>query len=222
VIGAVVVDVDDTLVLTETVCFALENEVLARLGRPPMAREVHVATWGQPLLDALAYRSPGVDVHRFEMVFRGLYAEYVSGGLVDVVAPENLAALDELAGAGRRIMLLTSRTEVEVAHLLAPDHVLASRLHAAYHAGNTRFRKPDARVFDELLAASGLHPGECVYVGDSPGDAQAANGAGVRFIACLQSGLRTRSEFGTHRVDAFVDAFPDVVAAVRRLDAPPA
>ncbi|MFI7129218.1 HAD family hydrolase [Nonomuraea sp. NPDC050153] len=89
---------------------------------------------------------------------------------------------------------------------------------AAYHEGNTRFMKPDPRAFDELLAAAGLRPDECVYVGDSPGDAQAANGAGLRFIACLQSGIRKRQDFAAHRVDAFIDAFPDVVEAVASLD----
>jgi phosphoglycolate phosphatase len=47
-----------------------------------------------------------------EFVVAAAEAKYVSAGLVHVVTPENLAALDELADAGRRIMLLTSRTEV--------------------------------------------------------------------------------------------------------------
>jgi phosphoglycolate phosphatase-like HAD superfamily hydrolase len=37
-IRAVIVDVDDTLCLTEEASFALENEVLSRMGRPPMPR----------------------------------------------------------------------------------------------------------------------------------------------------------------------------------------
>ncbi|MGW4798088.1 HAD family hydrolase, partial [Nonomuraea sp. NPDC004297] len=126
---------------------------------------------------------------------------------------------DALAAAGRDVMLLTSRTEAEVAHLLDPGHVLAGRLDGVYHAGNVRFGKPDGRAFDELLAATGLTPAQCVYVGDSPGDAQAANGAGLGFVACMQSGVRQRADFAGHRVDAFIDAFPDVVGAVARLEA---
>ncbi|SNR95004.1 phosphoglycolate phosphatase/pyrophosphatase PpaX [Streptosporangium subroseum] len=218
VIRAVVIDVDDTLCLTEAVCFELENEVLARIGREPMPRAVHLSTWGLPLLDAMPQRSPGVDLESFETVYHVVLREYVTDGRLDVVVPENLEALDELAVAGRSIMLLTSRTEVEVEHLLAPDHVLADRLTAVYHGGNMRFSKPDARAFDELLAVTGLRPGQCLYVGDSPGDAQAANGAGLRFIACLQSGVRRRDDFDDHHVDAFIDAFPDVVDAVARLE----
>jgi hypothetical protein len=104
--------------------------------------------------------------------------------------------------------------------MLAPDHMLAGRVGAAYHLGNTRFRKPDPRVFDELLAETGFAPGECVYVGDSPGDAIAAGGAGIRFIACLQSGVRRLDEFDPRFVTASVDAFPDLVAVVDRLQGP--
>jgi phosphoglycolate phosphatase-like HAD superfamily hydrolase len=217
VIRAVVVDLDDTLCLTETACFALENEVLARLGRPPMSRAVHRSTWGQPLLDAMPVRSPGIDLEAFATAYPPVMRAYLADGRLDVVPPENLETLDRCIATGRDVMLLTSRTEAEVAHLLAPDHVLAGRLTAVYHGGNMRFHKPDARAFDELLAASGLRPDECVYVGDSPGDAQAANGAGLRFIACLQGGVRAREAFDGHRVDAFIAAFPDLLGAVGAL-----
>ncbi|MEU8357038.1 HAD hydrolase-like protein [Nonomuraea sp. NPDC048882] len=217
-IRAVVLDVDDTLCLTEAACFELENDVLARLSREPMSRDAHVATWGQPLLQAMPQRSPGLDLDAFAAVYPQVLRQYVAAGRLDVVAPENLRALDELAAAGRALMLLTSRTEAEMEHLMAPGHALAGRIAAVYHAGNVRFGKPDARAFDELLAATGLDPRQCLYVGDSPGDAQAANGAGLRFAACMQSGLRRRADFGPHRVDAFIDAFPEVVNAVALLE----
>jgi phosphoglycolate phosphatase-like HAD superfamily hydrolase len=107
-------------------------------------------------------------------------------------------------------MLLTSRAGAEVRHLLAPGHALAGRVTGAYHRNNTRFGKPDPRVFDELLAETGLDPSQCVYVGDSPGDAVAAGGAGIPFIACLQSGVRRLDEFDPRYVTAAVYAFPDI------------
>jgi len=217
VIRAVIVDVDDTLCLTEAASFDLENDVLARMGRPAMTRTVHLKTWGEALLDAMPQRSPGLDLARFAALFPGVHQEYLADGRLDVIPPENLDALDELVAAGRTVLLLTSRAEAEVEHLLAPDHVLAGRVSAGYHQGNTRFRKPDPRAFDELLAETGFHPGECVYVGDSPGDAVAAGGAGMSFIACLQSGVRRLDEFDPGYVTAAVDAFPGIVAAIDRL-----
>jgi phosphoglycolate phosphatase len=219
VVRAVIVDVDDTLCLTEAASFDLENDVLAAMGRPPMSRAVHLATWGEGLLDAMPRRSPGLDVDRFAELFPAFHQEYLAAGRLDVIPPENLRALDELVESGRTVLLLTSRAEAEVRHMLEPGHVLAGRITGAYHTGNTRFRKPDPRAFDELLAETGLRPAQCVYVGDSPGDAVAASGAGIRFIACLQSGVRRRDEFDPQHVTAFVDAFPEITGVVDRLPA---
>lgn len=209
-----IVDVDDTLCLTEAASFDLENEVLARMGRPPMSREVHLATWGEALLDAMPQRSPGVDLGRFAELFPVLHQRYLADGRLDVIPPENLAALDRLIAAGHAVFLLTSRAEAEVRHMLAPDHVLAGRVTGAYHMGNTRFRKPDPRAFDELLAETGLRPGQCVYVGDSPGDAVAAGGAGLHFVACLQSGVRRLDDFDPRYVTATVDTFPEITSVI--------
>ncbi|MFJ6199051.1 HAD family hydrolase [Micromonospora sp. NPDC092111] len=217
-IQAVIVDVDDTLCLTEAASFALENEVLAAMGRAPMSRTVHLATWGEPLLDAMPKRAPDLDLTRFAALYQSALEQYIADGRLDVIPPENLRALDEFVLAGRAVLLLTSRTEAEVRHMLMPDHVLAGRVSAVYHGGNTRFRKPDPRAFDELLAATGLPPGQCVYVGDSPGDALAAGGAGLHFIASLQSGVRRRADFDDRYVSAYVEAFPDIVGVVERLD----
>lgn len=216
---AVIVDIDDTLCLSEAVSFELENEVLSRLGRPPMPRELHLATWGLPLHEAMLARSPGIDLEAFAAVFGPIFKGYVADGRIDVITEANLAALDRLGAAGLTVMVLTSRALIEVEHLIAAEHPLARRLSAVYHAGNTRFRKPDPRVFDELLAASGLRPYQCVYIGDSPGDAAAAKGAGLRFIACLESGLRSRSDFEPYAVDCFIESFPGVVGAVSALAA---
>ena len=216
-IKAVIVDVDDTLCMTEASSFDLENEVLAAMGRPPMPRSVHLATWGEPLLEAMPKRSPGLDLDRFAQLFLTGMDRYVADGRLDVISAENLAALDELILDGRAVMLLTSRTEREVRHMLEPDHVLASRVSGVWHRDNTRYGKPDPRVFDEVLAHTGLPPAQCVYVGDSPGDAVAAGGAGLAFIACLQSGVRRLEDFDARHVTASVATFPEVVAVVEDL-----
>jgi phosphoglycolate phosphatase len=213
-IRAVIVDVDDTLCLTEEASFHLENEVLAEMRRPPMTRALHLSTWGEPLLEAMPHRSPGLDLDRFAALFPPMHQRYLAEGRLDVIPPSNLAALDRLVSEGRTIMLLTSRAEAEVRHLLAPDHALATRVTGAYHTGNTRFTKPDPRVFDELLTDTGFKPSQCVYIGDSPGDALAAGGADIPFIACLQSGVRHLNEFDPHYVTAAVDSFPEIPSVI--------
>ncbi|WP_308285545.1 HAD family hydrolase [Actinoplanes hulinensis] len=216
-IRAVIIDVDDTLCMTEAASFVLENEVLAAMGRPPMTRELHLATWGDPLLEAMPKRSPGLDLDVFGPLFQTTMERYVAEGRLDVIPEENLRALDALIEADRSVLLLTSRAESEVRHMLEPGHAVASRVSGAYHRGNTRYGKPDPRAFDELLAHTGLSPAQCVYVGDSPGDAVAAGGAGMAFIACMQSGVRRLEDFDDRHVTAAIDAFPEVVPVVERL-----
>ncbi|HEX9153787.1 MAG TPA: HAD-IA family hydrolase [Candidatus Saccharimonadales bacterium] len=217
-IKAVVVDVDDTLCLTEAVCFDLENEVLQRMGREPMSRSTHKSTWGKPLFEAIHERSPGLDPVQFEKIFYQVTDEYVADGRLDTIPEENYAALDKLIIGGKDVMLLTSRTHGELKHMLAPDHMLATRVKAFYYRDIMNYHKPDPRAFDDLLKDHSLRPHECVYVGDSTSDAKAANEAGLKFIASLESGLRQEQDFGCYKVDAFVSSFPGIVDAISSIE----
>lgn len=222
-IKAVIVDLDDTLFLTEAACFAMENDILQQMGRPPMDRTIHTATWGKPLFgEAILLRSPGVDVEEFKKRYVDTSKRYIESGSLDALSPENLATLDHLIEMGKSVIVLTSRTHEELHHLLEPDHLLAERVKAFYYHDNTQFHKPDPRVFDELLRDHQVAPDQCVYIGDAVSDSVAAKEAGIHFIACLENKLRTRTDFAHLPVDAFVDSFADIVSAVRTLDARPA
>jgi phosphoglycolate phosphatase-like HAD superfamily hydrolase len=217
-IEAVIIDVDDTLCLTEAACFDLENEALQRMGRSSLERAVHLNTWGQPLFDAIATRSPGIDVEEFKVAYHPVIDEFIADGRLDSIPEANYEALDRLVALGKKLMLLTSRTHGEFKHLLAPDHLLSSRVSAFYYKDNMAYHKPDPRAFDEVLRDNSLQPGQCVYVGDSPSDAAASNQAGLSFMASLESGIRQREDFDGYRVAAFVNRFPDIVDAVIALD----
>jgi phosphoglycolate phosphatase len=216
-ISTIVLDFDDTLCLTEASSFVMENEILASMGRAPMSRSAHHASWGMPLHEAIRLRSPGIDVAAFFEAMQPVFAEFVAAGQIDVVTGEDLDALDALLLDGYQLMVLTSRVGAEVTHLLDAQHPLAQRLHGFYHADNITHMKPDPRAFDTLLRDHSLSPAACVYVGDLPGDAAASLGAGMRFIACMQSGVRTRGDFAPYAVDAFVDQFPEIVDTIRTM-----
>jgi len=216
-IKAVAVDLDDTLCLSEAACFEVENETLRQMGRPPMPREIHKKTWGRLLAEAIQVRSPGVDAGEFMKRIAGNIGRAVAEDRFDTVSEAAYQALDQLIAAGKTVFILTSRTGPEMVHFLAEDHELASRITAFYYFENTRFHKPDPRVFDELLSENSLQPSECVYIGDSPTDAQAAKQAGLHFIASLESGLRSEQAFAGLRADGFVHRFSDVPAAVKKL-----
>jgi len=217
-IRAVIIDFDDTLCLTEAATFELENEVLARMGRQPQTREIHKATWGKPLFEAIALRSPGVDIPRFQKLLIQAQAEWVKLGRIDGIPLENLKALDAILDADKELFVLTSRTHGEIVHLLKPDHRLASRVKAFYYRDIMPYHKPDPRAFDRLLKENDLIPEECVYVGDALSDATAAKGAHLHFVACLEAGIRTQKDFSPHAVDVFTERFTDVPAAIKQID----
>lgn len=218
-IKAVIIDFDDTLCLSEHLCFDLENEMLALMGRKPQTREIHKQTWGQPLFEVIATRSPGVDIATFRKLVEENITSWVNEGRLDHLSPERLAVLDDILAQGKELHILTSRTHTEAAHLLAPDHTLASRIKTFYYRDNMKYHKPDPRAFEQVLDDHMLKPEECVYVGDATSDAAAAKQAGLHFIASLESGLRTKQDFDAFPVDLFIPDFSALPAAVAQLDA---
>jgi phosphoglycolate phosphatase len=119
---------------------------------------------------------------------------------------------------GKQLLILTSRTHTELQHMLEPDHHLSGRVANFYYKDVMRYHKPDPRAFGELLRDNHLRPAEAIYVGDSITDAQAAKGAGLLFVASLESGLRTKADFAGQPVDTFIESFPEIVAAVQSFD----
>lgn len=95
-IKAVILDLDDTTFMTEAVCFDMENEVLLAMGRDAMPRQLHLATWGKPLFDAIKLRSPGIDVAAFRAAYDPVIASYIADGKLDVLPDKTLQAIDEI------------------------------------------------------------------------------------------------------------------------------
>lgn len=218
-IKAAIIDIDDTFSLTEATSFKIENNILRRMGQPPMSRKIHLETWEQPLAKALPIRSPGTDLQAFTAAYLPIIEEYTKSGKIEKIPAANYKALDRLIQLHKMLFVLTSRTHERIVYMLDPDHSLGSRIKTFYYRDNLAFHKPNPRVFDGLLKDNALRAQECVYIGDSLHDAKAAKDAGLHFIACLESGLRRQESFTGVPVDIFIDTFPDVVAAVQSLDA---
>lgn len=104
---------------------------------------------------------------------------------------------------------------VEVEHLLAEDHPINTRIEKLYHLDNSDYAKPDPRVFTKILADFSVTNEETVYVGDSITDGLAAKGAGLHFIAVMESGLRTKDDFSHIPVDHFADTFPEILQYIK-------
>ena len=213
-IKVVILDFDDTLCLTEEACFDLENEIAVSMNFSPMSRDTHQKNWGKILREAIIERVPGINVDEFMEEHERLIVDYVLQGKLDKISDENIKVLDEIKKAGKKLAILTSRDLHEVKHLLNESHPLSSRVEAFYHRDNSEYIKPDPRVFNNILYRFDIMPDECVYIGDAVTDAVAANGAGMHFIAVLESGLRAREDFKDVNVDLFIDKFADMKSYV--------
>lgn len=210
-IKLVLIDFDDTLCLTEEACFTLENSVAQKMGFPPMTREVHFSTWGQPLGEAILERVPGIDAELFMKEVEKALPEFIENGKLDAITDVNLETLNAIRRKGIKTAILTSRTFIEVRHLLDENHPLSPMIDAFFHKDNNEFAKPDPRAFDKPLRDFGLEPVEVVYVGDSIGDAVSAKEAGLHFIALLESELRSKEDFKSLSVDYIAYKFQDII-----------
>ena len=217
-IKAIISDVDGNFIMTEEPCWRLENEIFSQMDIPPMSREIHRQTWGMKLGDAVPIRSGGVaDVEQFWQLFPENYQAFVDNGWLDAVSAENIAALKEIRAMHLAHFVLTSRTLTEMSHLMSEKSPLHGLIDAFYYQENMEFHKPDPRAFGHIEQLHDLRPENCVYVGDQPGDAAAANGAGLRFIANLEEGLREEKDFSGYVVDAFIAKYADLPESLRRL-----
>ena len=210
-IRAVLIDFDDTIAMTQEVCFHFENQVLADMGLPPMDREVYRRTWGPPVEVAIALRVPGIDLEEYQRRFAARYEDDALGGPMSEVTDENLGVLDALRGRGIALGLLTSRRHREMGNLLECDHPLRARLDYFYGLDDVPEPKPSPRAFEPFLRSTGIAPADCVYVGDAVNDAAAATGAGLHFIANLENGTLRRESFEGYPVLGFIERFENLL-----------
>lgn len=211
-IKAVGFDLDDTLVMSESPAFEFENKILKLMGRPAMDRKIHQDTWGMHIGDAIGRRSPGIDVNEFMSLFKDEWQKHLEHNSDhDKLSDEVNDLLRTLSRKGYFLFILTGRDEFETAHFRLAGHSVA--VHFApeniYHKDNVTFPKPDPRAFDWLFKL-GYKPEECLFIGDSLIDAQAACGAGLRFIATLESGLKQPDDFKDFPVTGFIKQLSDL------------
>jgi len=210
-IKLVIIDIDDTLTLTEEACFMIENHIAEKMGLPPMSRGDHKKNWGKPIRETIAERIPEIDTEQFMELHKTLLSGFVKEGKLDNISDKNMETLKTLKDKGKRIAIQTSRTFHEVEHLLDKNHDINKWIDKIYYADNSKCLKPDPRVFKQILDDFNVQPEEAVYVGGSVSDGISAKGARLHFIASLESGLRTKENFKSISVDYFVNSFPEIL-----------
>ena len=217
-IKLVLLDFDDTLCLSEESCFHFENEVAQSMGFFPMSREVHKATWGQHLQEAIIERIPGINAELFMKHFEEQVPTAIKNGTFDSVPAQNLAILETIKEEGKKIAIVTSRSLIEVRAIMDKSHPLNGLVDKFCLRDNLEHMKPDPRVFNKALYESDVMPIECAFVGDTLKDGFAAKNAGMDFIAVLESGLVMKESFlnANIQVDYFAEKFTDILPYIQQ------
>jgi phosphoglycolate phosphatase len=164
-------DVDMTLVDSAAGIAATAQAALTEIGRP-VSREALWPHVGVPLETALAAVAPGVDAAAVAARYRQLYAEY---GIPSITRlPGAAEAFEAVHQAGGRVLVVSAKGEPAVQRVLA--HVGLDRPPVA----------PDLVAGGLFAGAKGAllrAQGADVYVGDHPGDVEAARVAGAVGVA---------------------------------------
>jgi isopentenyldiphosphate isomerase/phosphoglycolate phosphatase-like HAD superfamily hydrolase len=217
-IKLVIIDFDDTLCLTEEATYNLESQIGIEMGFPKMLRHIHKQTWGRPIEKVITERIPGIDAGEFMKKLEITMPIFVERGELDNVLPKNIQILKALKLKGKTIAMLTSRNYSELKHIMHDDHALQDVISSYQYQNNSEYLKPDPRVFEVFFNKYKVQPHEVVYVGDTISDAICSNGAGIKFIACLESGLKSREDFATLNVDYFVEEFTQIEKVIAEID----
>ncbi len=215
--GAIVFDLDGTLVDSAPDIRAALNRVLAGEGAAPvtLAETVSFVGHGIPRLVRQAREARGLGPDRQDAMTEAMLAIYLA-------APATLtrpyagvtACLEALCALGHPLGLCTNKALAPTLAIL--DTLELSRFFRVIIGGDSLpQKKPDPAPLHAAFAALGS---PFLYVGDSEIDAAAAEAAGVAF-ALFTEGYRKAPVAGLRHGFAF-DRYDDLVAFVTRQPAP--
>lgn len=217
-IKLVIVDFDDTLCLTEEATYQMESRIGLEMGMPLMDREIHKKTFGKPIDEIISIRIPGINVPEFMKRLELMIPEYINKGILDNVSDYNLKTLLNLKAKGKTIGMLTGRSLMELKHVLSKDNPLSDIFSLSQYKENSKYHKPDGKVFDIFFSTFNVKPSEVLYIGDSINDGVASNEAQIHFIASLESKNRTKEDFNDVKVEYFVNKFTELEEIINKLD----
>ena len=174
-----------------------------------MTREQIEADLGLPLYDTLARYFHGEDLKAASATYLDHFLARHDDGVRNMAGVVDL--IRRLRAGGLRLAVVTSKFRETAKRGLALcrldgmfEHVIAKE--------DTPRHKPDCEPLLYALALMETDAAETAYVGDSPLDVEAADGAGVRSIAALWRPT-TEEAFGGREPDAFAQT-PAVAADI--------
>ena len=186
----VLFDMDGVLVFSTEAWYAVYNDTLAHFGHPRIGREEFLQIFGNGTRADRDKYMPERGVEEIDEAYRRFFA-----GRLDEIRlnPEAIPALAGLRSRGVRTSLATN-TNRRLAESILERLGVASHLTALACADEAGAGKPDPAVVRLAARRIGLPLAECVLVGDSRYDEEAAAAAPVEFRGYRYGTAPTRIE----------------------------
>ncbi len=222
--GAVIFDLDGTLVDSAPDLTRALNRLLDELKRPALDLEAVVGMIGdgatklvERAMTATGGLGPGDDLGSLTGRFLNLYEGATA---VDTRPyPGVCEALANLSAQGCRLGVCTNKPEAPARAVL--EDVGLAGFFGAVLGGDSlgEIRKPDPRHLLAVLDRLGIGAGRAVMVGDNANDVAAARAAGLPVI--LRAGGYTRVPAADLGADLVIEDFAALPAALTTLGASP-
>lgn len=190
---AVLWDLDGTILNTLADLTGSVNAVLARHGQPTVTEEIVRQRIGNGIGQLIRKSMPeGTSEEERTDCLQDFLRHYDAHCLEQTQPYEGMEALfRHLKEYGLKLAVLSNKKD-ELTDKIC-RHYYGSLLDTAVGEREGIPRKPNPAGLLKLLEELGVSPAEAVYIGDSPGDAKAAQAAGVDFIGVLW-GYRSRRQ----------------------------
>ena len=184
----VMFDLDGTLIDSVPDLAAATDQMLVQLGRAPAGMD-KVRNWvgnGAPVLVRRAL-ADGIDHQAItaeqEAEALAIFMQvYGTGDSLTTLYPGALETLQSLKVLGLKLALITNKPEKFIPELLAQTH-MAEYFDWVVGGDTLPQKKPDPAGLLWVMQQAGVTPEQCLFVGDSRNDVQAAHAAGVACVA---------------------------------------
>ncbi len=216
--STIVFDLDGTLVDTGPDLTAALNHALVSLGRPPVPEAMVRDMVGSGALKLIerGLAATGEDETALRQAMLPIFLDHYAANIAvrSRPYPGCEAALDALAGEGCRLAICTNK-RTDLSRLLVDALGWGGRFAAILGSDAVPARKPDPGHLLATIAAAGGDPADALFVGDTHFDSQAAQAAGIPFVA-VAFGFATEP-VDSLGADAVIDHYDALVPAIARL-----
>jgi len=195
-IRAAIFDFDFTLADSSNGIFDCANTALAAMGIAPANREAINATIGLSLRESFTRLTGDTSPERRDDFVRHFHSRadkvMVSSAVTYDFVPE---ALRELRAQGITLGVASTKRRIHIESILEREKI-ADAFAAIIGGSDVQNQKPHPESLLAAMSQLRVVAEECVYIGDSVVDAEAAQRAGINFIAVL-TGVTARAEFNS-------------------------